>query len=270
MTPLHLPTSTRPGTGLPAGEAWQPVVDSTDPWFRRYPVERPVARLVCLPHAGGTAGVFHSWPQSLAPGIEMLAVRYPGRQDRLDDPFPQSLEDLAEEIAGHLLQYLDLPVALFGHSMGSAVAYEVARRLEAWKPDALARLFVSGRAAPTDGPRGTGHLSDDETLAAWAAGLGGPAAEVYADPELRYMLLFSLRGDLRLLDTYRPSELVPLHAPITAFGGTDDLGYPPEELSTWSKVAKGAFDARSFNGDHFYLVPHAASLVEEICSRIPR
>ncbi|MFJ4851718.1 MULTISPECIES: thioesterase II family protein [unclassified Streptomyces] len=269
MTAPYLPVSDPPGAGIPAGTPWQPVVDSSDPWFRRYPVRRPVARLLCLPHAGGTAGVFHGWPRSLAPTIEMLAVRYPGRQERLDDPFPTSLEDLAEDIAEQLLQYLDLPVAVFGHSMGSAVAYEVARRIEEWKPNALVRLFVSGRPAPAGGPLGTGHLADDEALAAWAAELGGPTAEVYADPELRDLLLPSLRSDLGLLDTYRPSRLVPLRAPVSAFGGDMDPGCTPTELCTWNQVTESDFEILRFPGDHFYFIPHSAVLAEEISSRIP-
>ncbi|MFJ8313958.1 MULTISPECIES: thioesterase II family protein [unclassified Streptomyces] len=262
--------SPRSDTARSAAEAWQPIADSTDPWFRRYPVEYPVARLVCLPHAGGTAGMFHGWPPSLAPGIEMLAVRYPGRQDRLDDPLPQSLEDLADEIAGHLLPYLDLPVALFGHSMGSAVAHAVAQRVEDRSPGALARLFVSGRPAPADCPPDTAHLADDETLSGWATGLGGPGADLYTDPDLRSLLLSPLRDDLRLLNTYRPSQAVPLYAPVTAFGGTADPGCPPEDMFTWSKVTTGDFDMQSFDGDHFYLLSHAAALADAICSRLPR
>lgn len=256
-----------PHRHVASATARRTLVDNTDPWFRRYPVDAPVARLVCLPHAGGTAGVFHHLAASLAPGIELLAVQYPGRQDRLEHSWPRSLEHLAEEIAARLPPYLDVPVAVFGHSLGASVAYETARRIEDWYPGSLTRVCVSGRAAPSGDAYDPGPL-DDEALVDWAIGLGGPGSEVYTDPGLRALLLPALRGDLRLLRAYRPAGIVRLKAPVTAFGGAADPTCPPEELATWADVTASGFDFRIFQGDHFYLVPQAAALAAEISSRI--
>ncbi|KOV57656.1 hypothetical protein ADL00_26655 [Streptomyces sp. AS58] len=251
------------------GVLQQSPVDASEPLFRRFPVDAPTSRLVCLPHAGGNAGLFHDWPYRLAPGIEVLAVQYAGRQDRLADPFPQSLEDLADEIAGQLLPYLDVPVSLFGHSMGAPLAYEVARRLEDYYPDALAHLFVSARPAPSAGAHGIGHQINDADLVAWAVKLGGPGSEAYTDQNLRDLVLPSLRSDLTLLSAYSPAEITRLEAPITAFGGTEDPDCAPTELATWQGVTASEFDVRVFDGDHFYLVSHTAALAHEISSRSP-
>jgi pyochelin biosynthesis protein PchC len=268
MTAWNLPLTATPDQ-VPRSTALarQPLVDVGDSWFRRYPVDTPAVRLVCLPHAGGTAGMFHDWYRLLAPGIEVLAVQYPGRQDRLGDRPPQSLEELADEIAGRLLPHLDVPVAVFGHSMGAAVAYEVARRLEDWYPEAVNHLYVSGRGAPKDERAGTAHLVSDKDLADWAVEVGEPGSHVYNDPELRDLLLPSLRGDLKLLDAYKPVEVMRLKAPITAFGGTVDPGCTPEDLAAWAEVTASGFGFRIFEGNHFYLVPHAAAVTAEISSR---
>ncbi|WP_328497920.1 alpha/beta fold hydrolase [Streptomyces sp. NBC_00414] len=247
--------------------AQQPLIDVGDSWFRRYAVDIPSVRLVCLPHAGGTAGMFHDWYELLAPGIEVLAVQYPGRQDRLGEQPPRSLEELADEIAGRLLPYLDVPVSLFGHSMGASVAYEVARRLEDWYPQALNHLYVSGRSAPGHELAGTAHPVSDDDLADWTVAAGEPGSHLYRDPELRDLLLPSLRGDLTLLDAYKPAEVIRLKAPITAFGGTADPGCTPEDLATWAEVTASGFGLQVFEGNHFYLVPHAAAVTAEISSR---
>ncbi|WP_432013683.1 hypothetical protein [Streptomyces cucumeris] len=61
-------------------------------WFRGYaPAGAVRRRLVCLPHAGGSAGFFQSWGRAavggtLPSGVEVLTTRCPGRQERLEEP----------------------------------------------------------------------------------------------------------------------------------------------------------------------------------------
>jgi hypothetical protein len=63
--------------------------------YRRVPGSVP---LFCFPHAGGAASYFHPWSASLAPGIEVLAVQYPGREDRAVEPCVTNIPDLADQI----------------------------------------------------------------------------------------------------------------------------------------------------------------------------
>jgi hypothetical protein len=44
------------------------------------------ARLLCFPHAGGSAAAFSRLSSFLTPDIELLAVEYPGRLERREDP----------------------------------------------------------------------------------------------------------------------------------------------------------------------------------------
>ncbi|MEU8381198.1 alpha/beta fold hydrolase [Streptosporangium sp. NPDC048865] len=217
---------------------------------------------MCFPHAGGSAGLFHSWTTWLAPDIELVAVQYPGRQERIEDPFPDSIESLADQITEQLAPFLDLPLSLFGHSMGSALVYEVAGRLEG-RCD-LTTLFVSGSPAPHDGPPGTLHLTGDDELVAWALELGSAASQAYTVPELRALLMPSLRADRRLVDVYRPARVTPLRTRMIAFGGDADPGCSPGELASWQKATTEELEVRVFPGDHFYLQSRTAELVLEI------
>jgi pyochelin biosynthetic protein PchC len=241
-----------------------------DPWLRvlRGGVHAEV-RLVCLPHAGGTAGFFQSWAPRLPDSVDLIAVRYPGRQDRLSEPCIERMDVLADRVTDALTPYLDRPLALFGHSMGASVAYEVAIRLADRFGFVPRILFVSGHGAP--------HVSrmdqhpdrlDDEEFLARIGALGEVDPVVFRSPKLRELVVPSLRADLRLIYDYLPGEQRKVSTPITAYLGTGDPTCDPETVSAWSELTTGGFRVRAFSGDHFYLVPAQAELLADLTAQL--
>ncbi|MFD7998263.1 thioesterase II family protein [Streptomyces mirabilis] len=238
------------------------------PWFRRYGSaarRAPRLRLVCFPHAGGNAQLFHGWAVRLPADVELLAVRYPGRQERLAEPCVEDMDTLADAVTGALLPHLDRPLALFGHSMGSSVAYETALRLESRHGVVPRRLMVSARSAPHRA-RPTGlHLRADDDLVAGVRRLGDLGSEAYDVPELRELLLPALRADYRLIENYRPARPPRrVRTPITAYLGRSDPGCDPDAVAAWSELSTADFALRTYPGDHFYLAPREAELVADI------
>ncbi|WP_328871971.1 alpha/beta fold hydrolase [Streptomyces sp. NBC_00287] len=238
------------------------------PWLRRYPAANgrpPRLRLVCFPHAGGNAQLFRGWSARLPKDVELLAVRYPGRQERLAEPCVEDMAALADAVTAALLDRLDRPIALFGHSMGSSVAYETALRLQARHGVVPRRLMVSARSAPHRArPTGLHHRSDDD-LVAGVRRLGDLGSEAYDVPELRELLLPALRADYRLIENYRPADPpAPVHAPITAYLGSEDPGCNPDAVAAWAELTTADFHLRTYPGDHFYLAPREAELLADI------
>ncbi|MGX1274645.1 thioesterase II family protein [Streptomyces phaeoluteigriseus] len=240
-------------------------------WFRvhRRAVD-PRLRLVCFPHAGGTAQLFHEWPTLLPEDVEVLAVRYPGRQDRLAEACIDDMALLADLLEEALQPWLDRPLALFGHSMGACVAYELALRLEA-RGIIPEHLLVSAHEAPHRAERVALHRADDETLITRVRHLGDLHSEVYDIPELRDLLLPALRADYRLIEGYQPPYATPVKAPITAYVGQDDPSCLLDRVLAWSELtAPGFFELCSFPGDHFYLMPREAEVVADVAARLAR
>lgn len=237
------------------------------PWLRALHIpERPLTRLVCFPHAGGAASFFRDWPARLPAGTEVLAVRYPGREDRILEEPVTTMAALAGPLADALAALPALPTVYFGHSMGASVAYETALRLG---PQAGPRLLaVSGRAAPHRLP--AFGFDDDAALLDDVRRRGGPLAPALDDPDLIDLVLPALRADYRLLERYRTeARAVPLDIPVAAYHGDADDAVPTAGVLAWADVAApGAFTSRAFPGGHFYLVEHAAGLLADLAAHL--
>ncbi len=237
---------------------------ATSSWLRRFVApNRPAARLVCFPHVGGSAVFFARMAQSLSPRIDTLAVQYPGRMERMSEPFAATLTDLADEVAAALTAPAsadDGPLALFGHSMGAVVAFEVARRLQAaGRP--CDRLFVSGRAAPTAQHRESLSRLDDRALIEEMQRIGGTDPRLFEDPELAALLLGVIRADYGLLEKYRFEPEPLLDCAVTALNGDADPRVSPAAAAGWAARTRGTFRAITLRGGHFYLAEQTAQVV---------
>jgi medium-chain acyl-[acyl-carrier-protein] hydrolase len=233
------------------------VASAAGRWFgraRRSAAEEAPARLFCFPPAGGGAALFRPWGTELVPDIDVRAVQLPGRESRIDEAPYRRLDQLLEPLCTAIEPYLDRPYALFGHSMGAMIAYELARRLSAGSRPGPVCLMVSGRRAPrvrTDRPLLTG-LPDDDFLAE-VERMGGMPQEVLDEPDLLSLILPVLRADFELVETYEPLPGGRLGCPVSAYLGTADPLAQQAEVSAWREETTGPFTFRLFPGDHFYL-----------------
>ena len=209
-----------------------------------------------FPYAGSGASVYHPWSRALAGApIEVRAVQLPGRENRLAETPFETMPALIPALADQIEPLLDRPFAFFGHSMGSLVAFELARELERRGRGGPEWLAVSGANAPhVPGAETPLHqLPDDELVKAVAERYQGIPAQVLAHKELLELILPTLRADLTLIETYRFEESLPLQCPITALAGEADRYVTSDKLARWREMTAGTFAMRLFAGDHFYL-----------------
>jgi pyochelin biosynthetic protein PchC len=243
-------------------------MNDTDLWIRRYfPSPDAAFQLLCLPHAGGSAPFYRPVAQALSPRVEVLAVQYPGRQDRLRETMIGSVRELADAVATAAADAIDRPFAIFGHSLGATLAYEVGVRLEA-AGLVPARVFASGRRAPSAVRDERVHLADDNGLVAELRRLSGTAQQIFGDEELMRMVLPAIRNDYRAAETYRHAGGPRLSSPITAITGTSDPKATIAEVKAWAGHTESGFELKTYTGGHFYLIDHAGAVINLIDERL--
>lgn len=206
-------------------------------------------RLICFPHAGGTASFFRNWGRALI-DFEVYAVCYPGRAERIGEPLPTNLIHLSSDIAD-IVQPLshNATIVLFGHSMGAAVALETARSLES-RGVKIEHLIVSGSKDGPSPPKCEISAEDDDTLCANLVSLGGTNPKDAADPIFRELVLPSIRGDGQMFHSYEMKLNPTLKCPVTTiFGNIDSHA----DIRPWRDLAPTGFKEYIVCGDHFYL-----------------
>ncbi|WP_411144260.1 thioesterase II family protein [Streptomyces sp. x-80] len=235
----------------------------------RSPLPAPDApvRLVCFPHAGGAASYYHPVALALTPDAEVLAIQYPGRQDRHTEPCVDDVGTLADHVHDALRDRMDRPVVFFGHSMGALVAFEVARRMER-DGGGPVHLFASGRRAPSRYRHETVHQRDDDGLVAELRSMSGTDSRVLEDEEVLRLVLPALRSDYRAVETYRHEPGASVRCPVTVLVGDDDPKTTLDEGRAWREHTTGAFDMQVFPGGHFYLTDRSADVIEVLRARL--
>jgi medium-chain acyl-[acyl-carrier-protein] hydrolase len=153
--------------------------------------------------------------------------------------------------------------------MGALVCYELAQELRRRGGPTPVHIFVSGSPAP--------HLAalvppiydlpEDRFLEA-VRRFGGLPEEVLASRDLLDLLMPRLRADLAVTGTYAYAEDPPLACPITAFGGLNDDVVSCEAIEGWRDHTVSAFQFNRYPGGHFFLSPHASSIVPQLASAL--
>lgn len=214
----------------------------------------PRVHLLCFPYGGGSAAAYRAWGLGLPRSVEVVAVNLPGRLGRLDAAPYEVLGELVEDAVLGLRSHFERPFALWGHSMGALVAFEVARSLRRHGLPRPERLLVGGHPAPgaTYESAPISGLADEAFVEALRA-KSWARAELLEDRELMTLLLPALRADLRAVETHVVVDETPLEVPISVFGGLGDPDTPRARLEGWAQHTVAPCEVHLLPGDHFFV-----------------
>jgi acyl transferase domain-containing protein/surfactin synthase thioesterase subunit/acyl carrier protein len=240
----------------------------------------PRSRLFCFPFAGGGSAVFHNWPQSLDPSIEVVAVEPPGRLSRINEKPVSEINEFVDKLMIEMRDVLDRPFAFFGHCLGGLTMYETARRLIQETDSRPIHLFASG-ARPPDRLLEMGDFEErltndlislvefriqlppyaqpDDVFAELIRHFNIQASEqLLSDPELRRLMLPVIRAEFRMTLNYDFVEEPPWDIPITCFAGIDDPYVSRQHAYGWGRFTNSGLQVHMRPGAHFAVVDDAS------------
>ncbi|MGG0811203.1 thioesterase domain-containing protein [Paenibacillus alvei] len=86
-------------------------------------------KLFCIPHAGGSASIYLKWRKMLPSTIQLIPLELSGRGARWNEPLYHHLEEAVEDLYTQVTRHIGSDYILFGHSMGSLLAFELYYKL---------------------------------------------------------------------------------------------------------------------------------------------
>ncbi|MEU6831064.1 alpha/beta fold hydrolase [Nocardia beijingensis] len=239
---------------------------SSPGWIRKFHKPRAAGNppLVICPHAGGGASTYRPFSKALSEHFDVVVFQYPGRQDRAGEPVMETIQEIAAEAFDEYLRSplpREVPVTVFGHSMGTMVAFEFTRLAEA--ADVPVRLLgVSGAVAPWQVADMPPHPTEDEALLDHVGALGGTGADALANRDLMRMALPALKADYAAFDAYACPKDVTVRARIHAMGGSADEFVGIGDLFAWDAHTEQDLTVTMFDGGHFYLHDHVPAITD--------
>lgn len=212
-------------------------------------------RLLCFPYGGGSASVFRAWPDGLPQDLEVCAVQLPGRENRYGDRPYTDVWALVETLVEALAPLFDEPFAIFGHSLGAFIGFELACALRNQNVQGPVHLYVSGQRAPQipDPLPPVYQLDDARFLDEICRRYDAIPMSVRQSEEMLRVVLPMLRADFTMNDTYTCINDQPLNCPITCFGGEQDSETTRGDLAAWADQTDDSFILKMFSGGHFFI-----------------
>jgi medium-chain acyl-[acyl-carrier-protein] hydrolase len=221
-------------------------------------------RLLCVPYAGGNARVYAEWSRCLPAAIQIVACQLPGRGPRIAEAAAHDVGTVVEELVRDLTPYLDTPLAVFGHSYGALIAFELTRAVERIGVTPY-RLYASASRAPHIlASTRARHLLSDAELIDELRRIGGTPAAILDSAEMMQLLLPTIRADLQADETYSYVAGPTLQCPITALAGDCDANVSADDLVAWGRHTRAGFTVRRYNGGHFFLHTNQTELLSEL------
>lgn len=227
-------------------------------------------KLFCLPYAGGSETIYYKWKSYLQPLIEVLPIELKGRGKRFSEVFYENLEEAVEDIFENIKdKILDNDYAIYGHSMGSLLAYELYYKIYNENAKVPKHIFFSGYKAPSIiRERENTYTLPDYDFMKKVMELGGTPDELMNNQELLQIFLPIIRSDFKILETYNyKKRKEKIHCDVSILNGRQD-SINSKEILAWKDHVCGDFKVHNFEGNHFFINTNVENIAKIISNTL--
>ncbi|TKH41451.1 thioesterase [Paenibacillus terrae] len=230
--------------------------------------------LFFIPYAGGSASVSFKWKKLLLPQIKLVPLELAGRGIRSGEPLKDSIEEMSKDLLLKISQEIAPgdPYAIYGHSMGTMIAFELYYKLVAGGYGKPAHLFVSGGRAPhvpRDFP--WAHDLPAEQFRTHLQRYGQLSEAIFDNRELYDYFIPVLRADFKAVETYEyMTPAVPLNCSVTALTGLTDNTMTLQDAEAWGQHTDQNFRIFTFDGGHFFIHDEVEQITQIINETLER
>lgn len=227
-------------------------------------------KLFAIPFAGGSANFYFKWKHLLSPQVEVIPMELPGRGARINEKPFTCLEDAVEDLIKKIdRECVSEPYALFGHSMGNLLAFELMQHIRKENLPLPVCAFLSGRRPPHIIEERKRYLMSDDDFVKELVEMGGTPQEVLENRELLKLFLPVLRADFQLVETYhQPEGREPLDVPFVILSGIKDTIANAEDMDGWKSYTRSSCQIVYFNGGHFFINDHTDDITQIVKNQL--
>lgn len=224
-------------------------------WIKIFSKPESKMRLFCIPYAGRGASMYNSWEPFIPDQIELCAIQLPGREERFSEGRIEKFEILIHELIQEIIPYLDKPYAIFGHSLGAIIGYELTNALAMKHRMKPLCLFVSASFPPNQIKNNNFNKLNKIEFLNKIIKYNGIPDEILLNKEFLDLFLPILRSDTEIYESYNSYNINPpkIICPLFSFGGNCDPLISQSSLYDWSNFTKSSYRAEFFKGDHFFI-----------------
>ncbi|MGX5439994.1 thioesterase II family protein [Bacillus thuringiensis] len=219
--------------------------------------------LFCLPYAGGSEVIYYKWNDYLSPAINLCPVLLKGRGRRFDEPFYNNLEEAVDDIFDAIRDKIgERDYAIYGHSMGSLLAYELYYKIIEMGVKKPKHIFFSGYKAPSEGGKKeiTYNLPNND-FKNKVIDLGGTPEEIIHNDELFEFFIPLLKHDFKIVETYEyKDKRDKIACDISVLNGKEDA-ISLKGIIGWQNHTSGNFKIYNFEGNHFFINNNVEKIV---------
>lgn len=231
-------------------------------------------KLFCLPYAGGSKQAYADWKkyagENFPRKIEIEGIEIKGRGERFGTGFYRDFAEAVDDIYLLIADQLDQgDYALYGHSMGAVLAYELYYKIAAARRKLPGHIFFTGRYGPL--VKNNMYVSSglpEAELIRRLLELGGIPEQLPESRELLEFYLPIIKNDLRVLETYIFREREDkIQCGITVMNGQEDRTDTCRHI-TWRDLCGGECRWYYLSGGHFFINHNKEKIFQIMAERL--